>query len=167
MGFCIEATGMTQGSQDELHYDLEMEGGLVGSVGEPSVKDEAECMEDDQDPEVSIIYPVELLPSAVVTCRLLNSTFVFDILSYFKQFGPMTVEIKSQKTANLPASDVASKAPDLKDILSVDPLQQGQALHAAGKKRKKQQKRAGLCYSLSYPNTVHPFVCGVLTLCEH
>uniref|UniRef100_A0A8C6USE2 Guanine nucleotide binding protein-like 3 (nucleolar)-like n=1 Tax=Neogobius melanostomus TaxID=47308 RepID=A0A8C6USE2_9GOBI len=58
------------------------------------------------------------------------------------EFGPMTVEFNSQKSkSDLPAS-AAVKAPDLKDILSVDPLQQGQALMAANKKRKKQQKRA-------------------------
>lgn len=57
----------------------------------------------------------------------------------------MTVEIKSQKSrCDLPESDAASRAPDLKDILNVDPLQQGHALLAASKKRKKQQKRAGL-----------------------
>lgn len=59
------------------------------------------------------------------------------------EFGPMTVEIKSQRSkTGLPASDAAPRAPNLKDILGVDPLQQGQALLAAGKKRKKQQKRA-------------------------
>ncbi|KAM8916294.1 guanine nucleotide-binding protein-like 3-like protein [Spinachia spinachia] len=59
------------------------------------------------------------------------------------EFGPMTVEIKSQRAkSDLPSHDAASRAPDLKDILGVDPLQQGQALLAAGKKRKKQQKRA-------------------------
>ncbi|XP_077430585.1 guanine nucleotide-binding protein-like 3-like protein [Vanacampus margaritifer] len=59
------------------------------------------------------------------------------------EFGPMTVEIKSQKLKSaLPGTDPASKAPNLKDIVNVDPLQQGQALLAAGKKRKKQQKRA-------------------------
>lgn len=58
------------------------------------------------------------------------------------EFGPMTVEFNSQKAkSDLPASD-AFKAPNLKDILTVDPLQQGQALTAANKKRKKQQKRA-------------------------
>ncbi|XP_020791450.1 guanine nucleotide-binding protein-like 3-like protein [Boleophthalmus pectinirostris] len=57
------------------------------------------------------------------------------------EFGPMTVEFKSQKSKNdVPAC--VFKAPDLKDILSMDPLQQGQALVAANKKRKKQQKRA-------------------------
>ncbi|XP_059185477.1 guanine nucleotide-binding protein-like 3-like protein [Centropristis striata] len=58
------------------------------------------------------------------------------------EFGPMTVEIKSQKTKTDLPKDAASRAPDLRDILGVDPLQQGQALLAAGKKRKKQQKRA-------------------------
>ncbi|XP_061148287.1 guanine nucleotide-binding protein-like 3-like protein [Syngnathus typhle] len=59
------------------------------------------------------------------------------------EFGAMTVEIKSQKLKSvLPKNDPASKAPDLKDIVNVDPLQQGQALLAARKKRKKQQKRA-------------------------
>lgn len=56
----------------------------------------------------------------------------------------MTVEIKTQKKTDFSVKDAAPKAPDLKDILKVDPLQQGQALLAANKKRKKQQKRAGL-----------------------
>lgn len=57
----------------------------------------------------------------------------------------MTVEIKAQKSkTDLSGSDAASRAPNLKDIMNVDPLQQGQALLAASKKRKKQQKRAGL-----------------------
>lgn len=63
----------------------------------------------------------------------------------------MTVEIKSQKSkTGQSATDGASRAPDLKDIFTVDPLQQGQALLAACKKRKKKQKRAGLydCQSL-------------------
>lgn len=58
------------------------------------------------------------------------------------EFGPMTVEIKSQKKNDLPENTVVPKAPNLKDIVDVDPLQQGQVLLAAGKKRKKQQKRA-------------------------
>uniref|UniRef100_A0A3P9QE74 G protein nucleolar 3 like n=1 Tax=Poecilia reticulata TaxID=8081 RepID=A0A3P9QE74_POERE len=60
------------------------------------------------------------------------------------EFGPMTVEIKAQRKTDLPVKDAAPKAPNLKDIVKVDPLQQGQALLAANKKRKKQQKRAGL-----------------------
>ncbi|KAM6927904.1 guanine nucleotide-binding protein-like 3-like protein [Xenentodon cancila] len=106
MGFCMETTGMTQGGPGEPHCDLEMEG---GSEGEPSAKDEAGCMEEDQDAE----------------------------------FGPMTVEIKSQKASNLPPNDVGPRAPDLREILNVDPLNQGQALLAASKRRKRQQKRAG------------------------
>ncbi|XP_045931326.1 guanine nucleotide-binding protein-like 3-like protein [Micropterus dolomieu] len=59
------------------------------------------------------------------------------------EFGPMTVEIKSQKSkTDSPANDAASRAPGLKDIFNIDPLQQGQALLAARKNRKKQQKRA-------------------------
>ncbi|XP_061689316.1 guanine nucleotide-binding protein-like 3-like protein isoform X2 [Syngnathoides biaculeatus] len=59
------------------------------------------------------------------------------------EFGPMTVEIKSHKLkSSLPEMNPAPKAPDLKDIVNVHPLQQGQALLAAVKKRKKQQKRA-------------------------
>ncbi|KAM9813793.1 guanine nucleotide-binding protein-like 3-like protein [Neosynchiropus ocellatus] len=60
-----------------------------------------------------------------------------------REFGPMTVEIKSQRPKSDSSNQEAPpKAPDLKGILNVDPLQQGQALLAASKKRKKQQKRA-------------------------
>ncbi|MEQ2267244.1 hypothetical protein XENORESO_003480, partial [Xenotaenia resolanae] len=65
-------------------------------------------------------------------------------------FGPMTVEIKAQKKTEFSVKDAAPKAPDLKDILKVDPLQQGKALLAASKKRKKQQKRAGLYNQFLY-----------------
>lgn len=59
------------------------------------------------------------------------------------EFGPMTVQIKSQRSKTRGSADAAApRAPDLKDILNIDPLHQGQALMAAGKKRKKQQKRA-------------------------
>lgn len=58
------------------------------------------------------------------------------------EFGPMTVEIKSLKSKSSDSAEAAPKPVDLKDILNVDPLHQGQALQAAGKKRKKQQKRA-------------------------
>lgn len=57
----------------------------------------------------------------------------------------MTVEIKSQKSkSDTPAGEAAARAPSLMDVWNIDPLQQGQALLAAGKKRKKQQKRAGV-----------------------
>ncbi|TST85782.1 Red-sensitive opsin [Bagarius yarrelli] len=55
------------------------------------------------------------------------------------EFGPLTVELKSEKTK---CRTVVEAAPKPVDILSVDPLQQGQALLAANKRRKKQQKRA-------------------------
>lgn len=56
----------------------------------------------------------------------------------------MTVELKVPKIKSSGATEaVAPKPVDLKDILDVDPLLQGQALLAANKKRKKQQKRAG------------------------
>lgn len=55
----------------------------------------------------------------------------------------MTVEIKSQKSKTDLPGEAAARAPGLMDILNIDPLQQGQALQAASKKRKKQQKRAG------------------------
>lgn len=71
------------------------------------------------------------------------------------------MEIKSQKLKSVaPESAPAAKAPDLKDIVNVDPLQQGQALLAAGKKRKKRQKRAGLC--LNFNRIV--FTCRVLQI---
>ncbi|XP_051967670.1 guanine nucleotide-binding protein-like 3-like protein [Xyrauchen texanus] len=59
------------------------------------------------------------------------------------EFGPMTVELKVPKTKSSCAVEAAGPKPvDLKDIVDVDPLMQGQALLAANKKRKKQQKRA-------------------------
>lgn len=62
----------------------------------------------------------------------------------FSKFGPMTVELKVPKTKSSGTIEAVGPKPvDLKDILDVDPLLQGQALLAANKKRKKQQKRAG------------------------
>ncbi|XP_063287571.1 guanine nucleotide-binding protein-like 3-like protein [Pelobates fuscus] len=58
------------------------------------------------------------------------------------EFGPMTVEIKSTKTKSKTEPEQIPKAPNLNEIRAVDPLQQGQALRAAGKRRKKLQKRA-------------------------
>lgn len=56
------------------------------------------------------------------------------------------MEIKSQKSkSDTPADEAAARAPGcLMDVWHIDPLQQGQALTAANKKRKKQQKRAGV-----------------------
>ena len=62
----------------------------------------------------------------------------------------MTVEMKAVKPRSSASAEAAPKPVDLKDILYVDPLQQGQALQAAGKKRKKQQKRAGLYTKQKY-----------------
>lgn len=59
----------------------------------------------------------------------------------------MTVDLKPGKTKSGAVGVLASKPVDV-DIRTVDPLQQGQALLATKKKRKKQQKRAGI-YSLS------------------
>ncbi|XP_075041030.1 guanine nucleotide-binding protein-like 3-like protein [Mixophyes fleayi] len=59
------------------------------------------------------------------------------------EFGPMTVEIKATKSKGPVTTEPAvPRAPSLKEIQAVDPLQQGQALRAAGKRRKKLQKRA-------------------------
>ncbi|XP_077140037.1 guanine nucleotide-binding protein-like 3-like protein isoform X1 [Ranitomeya variabilis] len=58
------------------------------------------------------------------------------------EFGPMTVEIKTVKSKTQEEVERVPRAPSLKEIQSVDPLQQGQALKAAGKRRKKLQKRA-------------------------
>lgn len=49
MGFCMEASGMTQGNAENPNHELEMEG---GSVEGSTFKDEAESMEDDHDSEV-------------------------------------------------------------------------------------------------------------------
>lgn len=49
MGFCMETTGMTQGTQAEPPPYLEMEG---ESVESPEFLEETESMEDGNDPEV-------------------------------------------------------------------------------------------------------------------
>ncbi|XP_040274832.1 guanine nucleotide-binding protein-like 3-like protein [Bufo bufo] len=54
----------------------------------------------------------------------------------------MTVEIKAAKSKTQEETERVPKAPSLMEIQSVDPLQQGQALQAASKRRKKLQKRA-------------------------
>ncbi|XP_064415272.1 guanine nucleotide-binding protein-like 3-like protein isoform X3 [Latimeria chalumnae] len=59
------------------------------------------------------------------------------------EFGPMTVEMKSSKGKSVVHErEAVPRQPKLSEILEVDPLQQGQALLAASKKRKKLQKRA-------------------------
>ncbi|KAI5624602.1 guanine nucleotide-binding protein-like 3-like protein [Silurus asotus] len=57
------------------------------------------------------------------------------------EFGQLTVDLTAKKTKSGTMLVSAPKTVAL-DILAVDPLQQGQALQAANKKRKKQQKRA-------------------------
>lgn len=57
------------------------------------------------------------------------------------EFGPMTVKLKD-KSKKSKEEEEATWKPSLDSIWSVDPLQQGQALHAANKLRKKHQKRA-------------------------
>nr|XP_056723367.1 guanine nucleotide-binding protein-like 3-like protein [Euleptes europaea] len=56
--------------------------------------------------------------------------------------GLITVELKAKKEALKEAEKAVPRAPDLKEIAALDPLQQGQGLWAASKRRKKQQKRA-------------------------
>ncbi|XP_029463556.1 guanine nucleotide-binding protein-like 3-like protein isoform X2 [Rhinatrema bivittatum] len=61
------------------------------------------------------------------------------------EFGPMTVEIKGGGKSKQEASTevrVVPRAPSLQEIQTLDPLLQGQGLRAAGKKRRKLQKRA-------------------------
>lgn len=65
----------------------------------------------------------------------------------------MTVHLKAEKTKSA-AREIP--APKLLDILDVDPLQQGQALLAANKNRKKRQKRAGIFFFL---NPHMPYLC--------
>lgn len=74
----------------------------------------------------------------------------------------MTVELKVPKTKTRGAAEAAGPKPvDLNKILDVDPLLQGQALLAANKKRKKQQKRAG---KISYISCISIACCYVLKL---
>ncbi|XP_063150232.1 guanine nucleotide-binding protein-like 3-like protein [Candoia aspera] len=58
------------------------------------------------------------------------------------EFGPMTIELKPKSKTLTEAAEVVPRAPDLGEILALDPLYQGQGLRAASKRRKKRQKRA-------------------------
>ncbi|XP_015279096.1 PREDICTED: guanine nucleotide-binding protein-like 3-like protein isoform X2 [Gekko japonicus] len=58
------------------------------------------------------------------------------------EFGLITVELKAKSKALQEAEKAVPRAPDLKEISALDPLQQGQGLRAASKRRKKQRKRA-------------------------
>lgn len=55
----------------------------------------------------------------------------------------MTIELKAKNKTLVQAKATVPRAPDLREIASLDPLHQGQGLRAASKRRKKQQKRAG------------------------
>ncbi|XP_020648686.3 guanine nucleotide-binding protein-like 3-like protein [Pogona vitticeps] len=59
-----------------------------------------------------------------------------------QEFGPMTIELKAKNKALVEAEEAVPRAPDLGEISALDPLQQGQGLRAASKKRKKRRKRA-------------------------
>ncbi|XP_054859941.1 guanine nucleotide-binding protein-like 3-like protein [Eublepharis macularius] len=58
------------------------------------------------------------------------------------EFGLITVELKAKSKTLGVAEKAVPRAPDLKEIAALDPLQQGQGLQAASKRRKKQRKRA-------------------------
>ncbi|KAJ1095092.1 hypothetical protein NDU88_000262 [Pleurodeles waltl] len=60
------------------------------------------------------------------------------------EFDSMTVEIRDSQKSRPQAESgrVVPRAPNLQEIWAMDPLQQGQGLRAAGKKRRKMQKRA-------------------------
>uniref|UniRef100_A0A8B9H2L0 CP-type G domain-containing protein n=1 Tax=Astyanax mexicanus TaxID=7994 RepID=A0A8B9H2L0_ASTMX len=114
MGKEFDWEELEKGNQETLAGKESQKSVSWSSSLEVEETDDQESMDADQDPEV------------------LQSSF-----------GHMTVQLKEPKSKSGEA--VASQAPkpvDLKDILDVDPLQQGQALTAANKKRKKQQKRA-------------------------
>lgn len=72
MGFCMETTGMTQGSQGEPPFDLEK-----GSMENPDFKGEAESMEDDQDTEVrnSAAFPASVFTVALINLQITHLTF--------------------------------------------------------------------------------------------
>lgn len=55
----------------------------------------------------------------------------------------MTIELKAKSKTLVEAEKAVPRAPNLGEISALDPLQQGQGLRAASKKRKKQRKRAG------------------------
>ncbi|XP_060109100.1 guanine nucleotide-binding protein-like 3-like protein [Heteronotia binoei] len=58
------------------------------------------------------------------------------------EFGLITVELKAKSKALQESEKAVPRAPDLKEIAALDPLQQGQGLRAASKRRKKLRKRA-------------------------
>lgn len=137
----MESSGMTQSGPGEVH-----------AAFEPHLKDDVESMEDGQDPEVQRVHCFSTATFLII-CNI-SKLFFHLPYCFHPQFGPMTVEIKSQKSkSDAPAGEAVARAPGLMDVWNIDPLQQGQALTAANKKRKKQQKRAGVYWLSSTSNT--------------
>ncbi|XP_032939480.1 guanine nucleotide-binding protein-like 3-like protein [Catharus ustulatus] len=58
------------------------------------------------------------------------------------EFGSMTVELKPRVKSGGTGAESVPRAPNLEEVAALPPLFQGQGLQAAGKRRKKLQKRA-------------------------
>lgn len=58
------------------------------------------------------------------------------------QLGTMTVELKARVKSGGSGGESVPRAPNLEEVAALPPLFQGQGLQAAGKRRKKLQKRA-------------------------
>ncbi|KAK1151378.1 guanine nucleotide-binding protein-like 3-like protein [Acipenser oxyrinchus oxyrinchus] len=111
-GICMESAGLTSGGAGEQPTEQEMEGA-------PQEEEELQDTGEEEEEELQAMEEEKDL-----------------------EFGQMTVQIKEGRSQRQRDPEGAAKLPNLGDILGIDPLQQGQALRAAGKKRKKQQKRA-------------------------
>ncbi|XP_068034807.1 guanine nucleotide-binding protein-like 3-like protein isoform X2 [Anomalospiza imberbis] len=59
------------------------------------------------------------------------------------ELGTMTVELKPRAKSGGTGGESLPRAPSLEEVAALPPLFQGQGLRAAGKRRKKLQKRAG------------------------
>ncbi|XP_023801135.1 guanine nucleotide-binding protein-like 3-like protein [Cyanistes caeruleus] len=58
------------------------------------------------------------------------------------ELSTMTVELKPRVKSGGTGGDPVPRAPSLEEVAALPPLLQGQGLRAAGKRRKKLQKRA-------------------------
>ncbi|XP_027488843.1 guanine nucleotide-binding protein-like 3-like protein [Corapipo altera] len=58
------------------------------------------------------------------------------------ELGAVTVELKPRVKSGGSGGDSVPRAPSLEEVAALPPLLQGQGLRAAGKRRKKLQKRA-------------------------
>nr|XP_025973475.1 guanine nucleotide-binding protein-like 3-like protein [Dromaius novaehollandiae] len=58
------------------------------------------------------------------------------------ELGSVTVELKPRVKGSAAAPPPPPAAPSLEDVAALDPLLQGQGLRAAGKRRRKLQRRA-------------------------